>query len=397
MNGAVQADPTRRLGLVLAGLGMAFVVLVTRQLGVGAEGSYAISGDAHYLYLSARSLAFDGDLDLSNQYLVFGDRWGLGRDPADDGWRFPPREIGPALLMVPGLWLHHLLGLPASWGPTMAVLVPAASMGALFPVLARALGELGHEARERAWLALAGTLGFFVPYYSLGRVGYAHAPDAVACALLALALLRRRPAAVVGLCLAVAVLFRLQNFLWLAWPLFEAVRGPDRASGLRRVASIAGVGLLGLLPFAWLGLAHPGSKQGAIRWGLDFFDLDGYLGDLLEVTIGTHGLFTWTPLAVVAVLGLVAARRVMPETVWPAILILGANLLLLASVRDPTGGWAFGARRLSGCTVLLTIGLGLSITARGGGLFSRLLIGALVTVNLVLTGLALNGSISLAP
>jgi hypothetical protein len=384
-------------------LAIACVGIVTAVTGRIGDGNYAVSGDAHYIYLTARSLAFDGDLDLTNQLRAFGDRWAYGRDPASDGWRFPPREIGPSLTMLPGLWLHHVVSAPARLAPTFAVVVPAMSLAVLFLVLARILDRLELGARSPDELALVGTLGFVVPFYAVGRVGYAHAPDAAVCALLLYALVRGASAWRVGALLALAVLFRLQNFLWLAWPVVESwrARGRGDAGTWTRPATIGAVGLLGLAPQAWLAAMHPGTRLGPIRWGADFFDLDAYPADLFAVLMGGHGLLTWTPLAAIAIAGLLWAARTRdwPGAV-PALTVLGAMVLLMASVRDPSGGWAFGARRLSGCAGILCVGVGLAgrtplARARPHGW--RALTWGLIAINLLLVGLALSGRISLAP
>jgi hypothetical protein len=389
-----------RIGLLLS-LAV-LVTLYTATAGIG-DGSYAVRGDAHYLYLTGRSLAFDGDLDLTNQLRALGDRWGLGRDPAQDGWRFPPREIGPALLMVPGLVAHWLLGLPERWAPTFAVTLAAASLGLLFVLCHRIAKALGVADRPALLVAGFASLGFVVPYYAIGRVGYAHAPDALVCAAIALALLRRGPAWQTGLLVGVGVLFRLQNFLWLAWPLVELARthsGHDRPARARGAVTIGSLSLLGLLPQLWLNFAHPGSEQGAIRWDSSFFDLDGYAADLLTVVVGGHGLLSWTPIAALAIAGLWMGRREHPACI-PAAAVLFLNVLLVASVRDPSGGWAFGARRLAGCTAALSIGLAAGtqvLRRRAGAPVTWWAVGGiLVAANLTITALALAGSISLAP
>jgi hypothetical protein len=396
------AAAVNRLALGLSLGGLAIVLAVTSRLG---DGSYAVAGDAHYVYLAARSLAYDGDLDLDNQLRALGDPWGLGRDPAADGWRLPPREIAPSLLMVPGLWLAHALGLREAWAPTSAVALASLSLGLLFWLVERILARAsGLPARDRIAVALVTALGLCVPYYAVGRAGYAHAPDAVVGAALALALCRRAPAFEVGLWLAAAVLFRLQNFLWLAWPAVELLRAAplDRAHDLRRLGTIGALSLLGLAPQALLALRHPGSEQGPIRWGLDFFDLDGYPLDVLRVLAGTHGLVSWTPLAALALVGLVAAARADRRSpAGPALAVLAAQVLLVAAARDPDAGWAFGARRLAGCTAVLGLGLGLwrfAVRARPRLRRASAVLAVVLTgANLLLVALVLSGRISLRP
>ena len=158
--------------------GLLALVLGTASL---ADGRFAVAGDGHYVFATARSLAYDGDLDLGNQLRVMGDRWGLGRDAAADGFRFPPREIGPALVMVPGLWLHHALGVTPRLEPTFAAAPVAMSLAPLFWLLARLGDELALLAgdrggtispRERTLIALLASLGGVVPFYAFGHFGF---------------------------------------------------------------------------------------------------------------------------------------------------------------------------------------------------------------------------------
>ncbi|MFO7567350.1 MAG: hypothetical protein R6X02_32200 [Enhygromyxa sp.] len=397
---------SRRLILAasIAVLGILVMLAITAFLGPAR----VVAGDGHYVFATARSLAYDGDLDLGNQYRVMGDRWGLGRDPTRDGWRLPPREIGPSLLMVPGLWLHLWTGADAAWEPVFACLGAAASLGLCWLGCVRTLeasGCSGPSARVEL-LALVAVFGFVVPFYAVGWAGYPHALDAAVGAWLSYALVSRKPALVIGALLACAVLTRLQNALWLLWPLAELAlrsrRVGDRpgspAGELRRVAVIAAVGTLGVLPQLWLGLAHPGSERGAIGWTVAFFNLDDYPRDLLRVLFGVHGLLRWTPIAALALIGLALDRRHRA----PALAVLVGLWLLLASVRDVDGGDAFGARRLAGVVGLLALGLACldaRVRARFGPRLRRAWTAALallVTANLALTGLAITGKISLA-
>ena len=387
------------LGWALVGL-LALIV-VARVVGP----TYAVAGDAHYVFAAARSLAFDGDLDLTNQYWRMGDRWGLGRDPALDGWRLPPREIGASLAMVPGLLVHHLAGIGPAWEPTFASAFAALSLAGLWLgclACLDACDDRAGRARDpaRGWLAAAIVLASVAPFYAIGRSGYSHAPDALACAWLTWALVARRGPALIGALLACTVLIRMQNLLWLLWPLLELARAPaeQRKHELGRVCGIAAVACLGLAPQIWLALAHPGSVHGAIRWDASFFDLDALGRDLVRVLFGVHGLIRWTPLAGLALIGLSWASPERRAIAWPSLLVIAALVLLCASVRDVEGGDAFGARRLAGIVALLGIGLS-SVHDRLALAGRRVLLGACwvaVAINLGLVTLAIAGRLSLA-
>lgn len=382
------------------------------SLGLAIDPRQVVAGDAHYVFAAARSLAFDGDLDLTNQYWVMGDRWGLGRDPASDGWRLPPREIGPSLLMVPGLWLHHFAGLAPALEPSCACLLPAASLGPCWLACARiidaVLADTASPRREALAeaLAAAAVLGFVGPYYAVGAPGYAHAPDAAISAWLCWALVERRGPGQIGALLACAVLMRLQDLLWLLWPLMEifADRTTQRR-GLPRLAIIVAIASLGLVPQLWLGLAHPGSARGSLGWTIAFFDLQDHGRDLVRVGLGVHGLIRWTPIAGLALLGLGAgalgSQRRPGDRLRSieALAVLAAMWLLLAAVADVDGGDAFGARRLAGCVGILALGLAQLWRSLQRSAAARVALAitmsALVGANLSRTQRAIDGSLSL--
>jgi hypothetical protein len=387
----VASSPTSRRRLILAATISVLGILAMLAIATVLGPAHLVAGDGHYVFAAGRSLAYDGDLDLTNQYWVMGDRWGLGRDPTTDRWRLPPREIGSSILMIPGLWLHLTIGAKAAWEPAFACLGAAASLGPCGLGCVRTLEAAGFQmSRGRVeWLASVAVFGFVVPFYAVGSSGYPHALDAAIGAWLTWALVARKPAPVIGALLACAVLTRMQNVLWLLWPIAELIVRREPAE-LRRVGVIAAVGATGLLPQLWLGLAHPGSERGALGWTLAFFNLDGYPGDLWRVLFGVHGLVLWTPIAALALIGLALHRR---AAAWA---VLVGLWLLLASVRDVDGGDAFGARRLSGIVGLLALGLGQldAVTRRRGAL--TVVLASLLAINLALTGLAIAGKISLA-
>lgn len=401
--------------LALLALAYTFAFSATRHGGLTG-----VRGDAHYIYQAARSIAEDGDIDLTNQYEASHDRWKLGRDPAADGTRLPVRELGPSLLMVPGLLVHHAGAFPERLRASFAVSLAAISIALTFAGIAASIAALARRvahpiaAARRDALALAATLGFVVPFYALGTAGYAHAPDAAACAWLVYLAIAAAPPILFGLGVALALLMRLQNALWLVLvplllpPVGVAPTGPRRRALARAGALATAAALLGLAPQLYMNLAHPGSKRGAIRWDLDFFDLHHLGRDLTEVLVGVHGLLTWTPLALFACVGLLlglADRRARPVAAG-LVAVVALLTLLFACARDPNGGYAFGARRHAGVTVALGVGLALLDAAlarlpdRLGRWAPRVFAALallLVAANLAHAELALRGEVKLAP
>jgi hypothetical protein len=179
--------------------------------------------------------------------------------------------------------------------------------------------------------------------------------------------------------------------LWLArpWP-------------AKRWSIIAGLGVLGLGPQLLLAWWHPGSERGPLGWTLAFFDADDLPADLARVLVGAHGLLTWTPIAAIALLGLLLAlvRPRDDEQRRAAIglaLVFAAMWLLLACVRDVDGGDAFGSRRMAGLVGLIAVGLAWvwERVASKWRIALAGLLALLVVINLVRTQQAITGALSL--
>jgi hypothetical protein len=203
----------------------------------------------------------------------------------------------------------------------------------------------------------------------------------------------------IGLCLAGALLFRLQNSLWLLWILPALYHREGRgAPGVRAGLVVAGVASLGIAPQTYLQLAHPGGR--AIRWDRAFFNLDDYGNDLVRVVVGEHGLLSFTPVAVLALIGIAVALG-RSDTRAPALgvfAVLTAQCLLGAAVLDPDAGDAFGARRLSGLGATFALGYGCLLSRaplRHNTRVLAVVFGLGVVVNLARTHAAVTGTLSL--
>jgi hypothetical protein len=121
-------------------------------------------------------------------------------------------------------------------------------------------------------------------------------------------------------------------------------------------AFLAGPAALGLLQLAvWLKL-----------YGLAFADVisgQSYVGETASYPIdlmfsARHGLFTWTPLYLVAVLGWALWAR---RDAWTAALVATVFALAVAvngAMQDWWGSESFGQRRMLGLTPLFALGLG---------------------------------------
>ncbi len=106
----------------------------------------------------------------------------------------------------------------------------------------------------------------------------------------------------------------------------------------------------------------------------------------LDVLVSTrNGLFTWTPITLPAVAGLLLLVRRHPRWALVALLAVGLQVLVNGLLADWWAGAAFGARRFSGAAVFLALGLGWFVTVLWPR--RRRLALALVAVLIVLNGL----------
>jgi hypothetical protein len=76
-----------------------------------------------------------------------------------------------------------------------------------------------------------------------------------------------------------------------------------------------------------------------------------------------HGLFAWTPVTLLAAIGLIPLARRDALTGWAALGVVLLAVYVNASVSDWWAGEAFGARRFIGCTVFFALGLAAVLAA----------------------------------
>lgn len=351
----------------------------------------------YFSYL--RSLAFDRDLDFTNEYQHF-----VARDPQGlAGFRetfLDRREhatgrpinfasVGPAVLWSPFYLLAHVTvaaaraagaTVPAdgfSWPYTAAAAYGSALYGFLGLLLV--YGALTREgfAAAAAAAAVAGLwLATPVLYYLTLAPAFSHA-----CSLFAVSLLlwtwlrarRRGPGeataplldwACVGLAGGLAGLVREQDALFLVVPVlglsWDAGRRREFSGFLSRVSVMGASAALVFLPqlFAYRAINGRLGPTPLVTRKLDFLS-----PHFLQVLFDPgHGLFVWAPLLFVAAAGLaflVSRRREVAAC-------LAAGLLLQFWINGAVESWsqagAFGSRRFVGATPVFAWGLAAAFT-----------------------------------
>jgi hypothetical protein len=347
----------------------------------------------YFAYL--RSLAFDRDLDFENEYRYFYERNPQAlagfhhtflelKDEAT-GRRLNFGPLGSALLWSPFYLMAHLLlvglralglsSVPAdglSWPYVAAACYASATLGFLGLLVThdglRRFLRVGDGAATAAVLAL--WLGSPLLYYVTVAPGFSHAPGLFAVALLLWLTLREwaEPSqgygrwALLGLLGGLAALVREQDGLFLAMPglllLERTWRAREERGALRR-GSLRGLvmAMAAFLAFVPQLLAyrslyggfHPSPivRQKMQYWSPHFLDV------LFDPA---HSLFFWSPLLLVATLGLVfASGRERPYALALAGLLL--QVWICGSIQTWSQNGAFGMRRFLSATPCFALGL----------------------------------------
>lgn len=382
-------------------------------------------GDGHLSFLLARSLLFDGDLRLENDFARFGDPFGN----AVPGQRARvPHPIGPPLFWIPLLALAQGAAVVANalgaelelhgytewhqrtafaWSPLAALV--AVALGA---ALAFRLGAGRWAAAAAAAAILWGTS---LTYYATFMPSYAHALDAGTAAAFLFAWARSvgrwdwQRAVGLGALLGVAALVRTQELalgvvllveVVVAWsaPPAGGSRWRFRARVLALAAASAATAALLLLPQLWVWYELYGAAL-ALPQGPSY-TRPAYPRVAELLFAARNGWFAVHPLAYAAVLGLLAAclrgakgERVVGAAMAPPRRLICLALLAAVAVQvylgsiilDWWGQAAFGQRRLCSMTLPLVVGLALGATWAGQVLVRwrapRLLIGALAVLS----------------
>jgi hypothetical protein len=350
---------------------------------------YRLRGDGLWYYSFAHSLAFDRDIDLSNQYRNLGIDQARGSQPVrETGLPRFTYPVGAPILWVPfvalghlGVALRNVHGMPTRYDGFSDPFFHAVALGNLL------LGWVGVFVLDRfvrrwfpPWVSILAVLGVvlgsFLAYYLAYHAIYTHALTFLCVALFLDRWVRQEKTLadhlVLGLLLGIATLVRWQNALFGILLAVDLLKGVGRR-GVRPTfgwaAATGGAFLLGLLPqlLVWKSLFdrfYVGVPLGAdyVRWD------DPFLIDILFSS--RHGLFSWSPVLLLASVGFAFFARTNP---WPGIPLAVVGLLLWyvnATVADWWGGGSFGARRFDSLVPILAPGLATAI-AYGAELVRR--------------------------
>jgi hypothetical protein len=362
-----------------------------------------------------RSLWFDRDLSFDNEYRYFHDR-DIARSEGfyetflapftETGLRLNFGTIGAALLWLPfyavadiGVRLARMLGATVAADGFSPPYIASIAYGSAVYGFAAVLMSIGAARRvigPGAPLAagLAVWLGTPLFFYMYIAPPFSHACSAFAVALFVTIWLHVRStwsvrgSIALGLSAALMTMVREQD-VFFAFPaaldfvLMAAQRRGDRTGTASALASA----LAGCAAFA----------IGLLPQLMAYQVLNGQLGPSRVVTrkmtwtaphalqvLGSpsHGFLLWTPLAALAIVGLVVlATRANPmhrRIGLLALLMVALQVYVSGSIESWTVAGAFGQRRFVGLTILLVLGLASLWTALEGRPARAALAGTLI-------------------
>lgn len=366
------------------------VVLVLYLVRHFAFQGSVVHGDAHYSWVFARSLAFDRDLHLTNDYALCGDPWHVG---VDEGGGRPanPFYLGPALLWAPLLAAIRLFS-PAASGAAEAVragcvgpwvkgtLTLAPILGALTVWMGGRVARRFVDDRAAALGMLTVALGTTLLHFATLVPAYSHtyAAFGVAVALVGWVRAREAPSAAryfaAGLAVGFAALMRAQGGLMLLPVAFSllgdllATRGHANATAarLRTVAQ----GALALVGFALVfGVQLAAYKTLYGHWwvvpqGRAYLQL-AHAHPWLVLFAARGGFFSWTPLAWLSVGGfvLLLRRRETRGLAGALLVALALDHYVNSAPMDWHGNASFGARRLTALAAPMVLPTALCLLA----------------------------------
>lgn len=341
-----------------------------------STGPYArnAGSDGYYTWLFARSIAYDHDIDFTNDYALCGDPAAKG---ILRGTHHPdnPFYIGPSITWVPVLSVvRHVVPLPADapeqeklacYGPLTAntlgigPLLGALSIGLMYR-LGRRHGGDGPAALAAGLLGLGSTL----PAYAAMVASYSHVHDTFWAAVTMIAAVRaaERPRSVArwaltGAAVGIGLLQRPVSVVFGFVPAalaIAALRGDLRrlALGLAALGSCAFVfgALPQMLVYKYLyGTLWAGAPHGR------FYMQYGHAHPWLVLFAPHGGLFFTAPVVWLAVPGVIAGVRARGTRVLVLSLLAAcaAATWLSAAPIDWHGSGTFGARRLTSLLPLL--------------------------------------------
>ena len=381
-----ERHPTRSfvaIGLLFA------LAYVTAHVWFPKPPGRVIDGDALSYYAWLRSVAFDGDIDFSNDYRLLSDELAEGSwqlTPLATGLVSNPAPPGAAMLWAP-LFLAvgavvALLNLAGAQIPFDGLALPfkiSAGVAGIAYATAGAwicydLARRIYSAAAAFWATLTLWLGGSLLYYSLVSPTYSHAMSLFAVALFTHAWYRTRGRddlrrfALLGALAGLAGLVRSQDLIILVIPGLELLAGIWE----RRWSLPAACGRLAVLCVACAAVFSPQLWAWQTIYGTPVLNPHGGSAyfqwaqpAILQTLFSTRqGLISWTPIVLFGAIGLPWLFRRDRLLAWTTVVTLLLALYVNASAVPWWAGAGFGGRRFVSYLPFLVLGLSAFLASR---------------------------------
>ncbi len=368
----------------LAGAPLLFAVLfsagVAAQIGLGAR----LQSDGFYYFAYLRSLAFDGDVEFSNDYrlLGLGDKTHLFQptptNHAQSAW-----TIGPAILWSPFFAAGHLVARDlGEHDPNVTangVSFPYRQSVCIAGLVYGLLGcwflyRIALRVTDRAMAAAATIVtvsGSFMLWYLIKEPSMTHAPSMALVAGFVWAWLATRENRVtwqwvaLGLLAGFMTLVRWQNAIFALLPacdaavaLYRAWRHRDPQVGRATIVSgllFTAAATVAFVPQMLAWKAIYGSFLAVSPVGPQIRFSDPHIVDILWSS--RNGLFSTSPALAAGAVGLLLFTRALPAIGIPCLLALATMTYFNACVQDWWGSAGYGGRRFDGTLALFVLGV----------------------------------------
>ncbi len=361
-----------------------FAALFAAGVAVQWQFNARLQSDAFYTFAYIRSIAFDGDVDFTNDYPLLGlhDKAYLWQPPTATGYAHSSWAIGPAIVWAPFFGGGHVaalrqqsVGLPVAADGTSYPYRQAVCIAGLFYALLGTWLSIG-AARQFFPHAIASTGaglvvgGSFLLWYALAEPTMTHAPTMAALAgfvwYWTATMGRRTPLhwAGLGAVAGLAVLIRWQSVIFALLPAIEALTALWRAGRTRDTAAlrstlIGGVAftlaaVVAFIPQMLAWQAIYGHYLAVSPVGPQIFWARPQLVDVLFAS--RNGLFAMSPVLYVAGIGLILFARRRPAVGVPALIVVAAMTYFNAAIQDWWGSEGYGGRRFDGTLPLFVLG-----------------------------------------
>ena len=341
---------------------------------VSAHMPVQFRADSALYYSYLRSMAFDGDIDYSNEWKTWGYEVTV---LTEAGMPANAQSVGPAIIWSPFFALADLYvrldtALGSARYPANGYSAPyrrSTALGTLTLVVIGAVLLTQMMARRQGWavsaLAVAGTvLASPVPYYAFLVPAMAHGVTfgVAAIFLWTWDRTRRKPSltswTALGLVFGLLLLCRWQAALYGFFVLLlisEMIA--SRSVRILWLLSSAAASLVVFFPQVWAWKTMYGSWL-LVPQGGRF--LDWTAPNLTNVLISAnHGFFNWTPLMFFCVIGLAIGLRKDLQLSLGGIGVFLATAWVNGSITGPhwSGDDAFGPRRFVLIVPLMAVGM----------------------------------------